>query len=92
MFTNNKMSILEKIMKKKEEKFVSSLDDLRDDQDSTICIFIPYEKFLYCSFSEIEYLKEKASLSKFNKDLFLYVASKYNINHNQLYIYWYYLI
>jgi hypothetical protein len=31
MFTNNKMSILEKIMKKKEEKFMSSLDDLRDD-------------------------------------------------------------
>ena len=64
------MSILEKIMKKKEEKYLNSLDDLRDEEDSTICIFIPYEKFLYCSFGEIENLKEQASLSKLNKDLF----------------------
>jgi hypothetical protein len=70
MFTNNKMSILEKIMKTKEDTFVNSLDDLRDDEECTICIFIPYEKFLYCSFREIENLKEQACLSKINKDLF----------------------
>ena len=56
MFTINKMSILEKIMKTKEEKFVNTLDDLREDEECTICIFIPYEKFLYCSFCEIENL------------------------------------
>lgn len=70
MFTINKMSILEKIMKKKEEIYLNSIDDLRDDEDSTICIFIPYEKFLYCSFGEIENLSEQACLSKLNKDLF----------------------
>ena len=54
MFSINKMSILEKIMKTKEEKYVSDLDDLRDDEECTICLYIPYEKFQSFSFNEIE--------------------------------------
>ena len=70
MFTLNKLSILEKIMKTKEEKFVNDLDDLRDNEECTICLYIPYEKFQSFSFNEIEILKEQGSLLKFNKDLF----------------------
>ena len=80
MFTLNKLSILEKIMKTKEEKFVNDLDDLRDNEECTICLYIPYEKFQSFSFNEIEILKEQGSLLKFNKDLFQYVATKYNVN------------
>lgn len=32
-------------MKTKEEKFVNDLDDLRDNEECTICLYIPYEKF-----------------------------------------------
>lgn len=67
-------------MKTKEEKFVNDLDDLRDNEECTICLYIPYEKFQSFSFNEIEILKEQGSLLKFNKDLFQYVATKYNVN------------
>ena len=61
-----------------ENELLTNTDDLVDYEDCTICLFIPYEKFVSLPATEIKRIKEQATLFKLNMPIFNKIADSYD--------------
>ena len=59
-----------------------------DSEDCTICLYIPYEKFISLPASELNSIKEEASLFKLNSSVIKLVSEAYDVPEDILKIYW----
>ena len=59
-------------------------EDLKDGEDCTICLFIPYKKFSYLPSNEINRIRQEASLGALKNGLFYYMSKMYGVDVNDL--------
>ena len=58
-----------------------------DPEDCTICLYIPYEKFISLPANELKRIEEEATLFKLNEAVIKLVSESYNISEDILKIY-----
>ena len=66
---------------------ITDTDDLNDPEDCTICLYIPYERFVSLPASEVDRIREEASLFKLKEAVTKYVAESYDVPEDLLKIY-----
>ena len=58
----------------KGPKKITKASDLQDQNDCTICLFIPFHKFMTLPSSELRRIKENANLLKLQPDIMYYIS------------------
>lgn len=67
-----------------EDQLLTNTDDLIDYEDRTICLYIPYEKFISLPASEIKRIEEEATLFKLNERVIKLVSEAYDVSEETL--------
>ena len=62
-----------------KEKTLSSTDDLFDTDDCTICLYIPYERFVSLPSNETKKIQREANLFKTKEGVMHHIAQHYGV-------------
>ena len=70
-----------------EEQLLTNTEDLMDTDDCTLCLYIPYEKFVSLPACELNKIKEEATLFKLKEAVIKFVAESYEVSEDMLKVY-----